>query len=83
MYYFKKTKGMRFRNIIATVLAICVASGCKGQTNNQKTDKMSKSIVIFFSHAGDNYSVGNVEVGNTKIVADGELPPRMRERLLT
>ena len=23
-----------------------------------------------FSHAGDNYSVGNIEVGNTKIVAD-------------
>ena len=31
---------------------------------------MKKSIVIFFSHAGDNYSVGNIEVGNTKIVAD-------------
>ena len=31
---------------------------------------MSKSIVIFFSHAGDNYSVGNIEIGNTKIVAD-------------
>jgi flavodoxin len=31
---------------------------------------MSKAIVIFFSHAGDNYSVGNIEVGNTKIVAD-------------
>ena len=27
-------------------------------------------IVIFFSHAGDNYSVGNIEVGNTKIVAN-------------
>lgn len=27
-------------------------------------------IVIFFSHAGDNYSVGNIQVGNTKIVAD-------------
>ena len=35
-------------------------------------------IVIFFSHAGDNYVVGdnganyitNIEVGNTKIVAD-------------
>ncbi len=27
-------------------------------------------LVIFFSHAGDNYSVGNIEVGNTKIVAD-------------
>ena len=31
---------------------------------------MKKSIVIFFSHAGDNYAVGNIEVGNTKIVAD-------------
>ncbi len=61
---------MRLRNIIAAVLAICVASGCKGQTNNQKSDKMSKSIVIFFSHAGDNYSVGDIKVGNTKIVAD-------------
>ena len=29
-----------------------------------------KSIVIFFSHAGDNYAVGDIEVGNTKIVAD-------------
>ena len=29
-----------------------------------------QSIVIFFSHAGDNYSVSNIEVGNTKIVAD-------------
>lgn len=29
-----------------------------------------KPLVIFFSHAGENYSVGNIEVGNTKIVAD-------------
>ena len=27
-------------------------------------------LVVFFSHAGDNYAVGNIEVGNTKIVAD-------------
>ena len=33
-------------------------------TNNGKT------LVVFFSHAGENYSVGNIEVGNTKIVAD-------------
>ena len=37
---------------------------------SKKSNAMSKSIVIFFSHAGDNYSVGNIEVGNTKIVAD-------------
>ena len=29
-----------------------------------------KTLVVFFSHAGENYSVGNIEVGNTKIVAD-------------
>ncbi len=34
------------------------------------TIMLLQSIVIFFSHAGDNYSVGNIEVGHTKIVAD-------------
>ena len=29
-----------------------------------------KLLVVFFSHAGDNYAVGNIEMGNTKIVAD-------------
>lgn len=38
--------------------------------SQENTNNMSKSIVIFFSHAGDNYAVGNIEVGNTKIVAD-------------
>ena len=29
-----------------------------------------RALVVFFSHAGDNYAVGNIKVGNTKIVAD-------------
>lgn len=29
-----------------------------------------KTLIIFFSHAGDNYSVGNIKEGNTKLVAD-------------
>ena len=33
-------------------------------------NKDGKTLVVFFSHAGDNYSVGNIQVGNTKIVAD-------------
>ena len=37
-------------------------------TDNKNMDR--KAIVIFFSHAGENYSVGHIEVGNTKIVAD-------------
>ena len=62
------------KQLIIAALALVLVTSCNGQnkqevkpTNNKA---MSKSIVIFFSHAGDNYSVGNIEVGNTKIVAD-------------
>ena len=59
--------------------ALMFTTSCNGQNNNTQTIKQSNNqamnkivikIVIFFSHAGDNYSVGNIEVGNTKIVAD-------------
>ena len=62
------------------VLALCMLvstayNGSKKQEiNNQETKEVmnsdKKAIVVFFSHAGDNYAVGNIEVGNTKIVAD-------------
>ena len=62
------------KQLIIAALALVLVTSCNGQnkqevkpTNNKA---MSKSIVIFFSHAGDNYAVGNIEVGNTKIVAD-------------
>ena len=59
----------KLKSIILAVSALLVGASCNGQTTKNQNN-MSKSIVIFFSHAGDNYSVGNVEVGNTKIVAD-------------
>ena len=56
------------------LLLLVLATSCNAQNKQevkpQYHNNMSKSIVIFFSHAGDNYSVGNIEVGNTKIVAD-------------
>ena len=62
------------KRIITAVLALLMATSCNAQNKQEvkssNKDTMSKSIVIFFSHAGDNYSVGNIEVGNTKIVAD-------------
>ena len=51
--------------ILAALLGLNMTANAQENTNNMK-----KSIVIFFSHAGDNYAVGNIEVGNTKIVAD-------------
>lgn len=59
----------KMKSIILAVSAMLVGASCNGQTTKNQNN-MSKSIVIFFSHAGDNYSVGNIEVGNTKIVAD-------------
>ena len=64
---------MKAKSIIAAVLALLMASGCQGQAKQevkQSNNQAMNKIVIFFSHAGDNYSVGNIEVGNTKIVAD-------------
>ena len=76
---------MNIKNILIAVLAVVLSTGCNGQNkNNAETRRgtslqneqtsnsgnMSKSIVIFFSHAGDNYSVGVIDTGNTKIVAD-------------
>ena len=68
------------RIIFLVAAALMMATGCNGQNNTNDSNNnaikqsnnknMSKTIVIFFSHAGDNYSVGNIEVGNTKIVAD-------------
>ena len=68
---------MKAKSILIAAFALLLATGCNGQSmksqtvkNRTNTMENKKSIVIFFSHAGDNYAVGNIEVGNTKIVAD-------------
>ena len=73
---------MKIFKYMMAIAALLTATACSGkkaapettETNSEqpaqqvKTDK--KALVVFFSHAGDNYSVGNIKVGNTKIVAD-------------
>ena len=54
----------------------CTATGNEAKQTDKseetniemKTD--GKKLVVFFSHAGENYNVGNIEKGNTHIVAD-------------
>lgn len=47
--------------------------GDKEMKNNVSTNATEKEggkiLIVYFSHAGENYSVGNIEVGNTKLVA--------------
>ena len=62
---------MNIKNIIMVALALLVSTACSAQTKQEKVmETKGKALVVFFSHAGDNYGVGNIEVGNTKIVAD-------------
>lgn len=52
------------------MLALPTASSARNdkQNENMKTDK--KVLVVFFSHTGENYGVGNITKGNTCIVAE-------------
>lgn len=40
------------------------------ETKSESTSKGGKSLVVFFSRAGEQYGVGVIEKGNTAIVAD-------------
>lgn len=52
-------------------------TSCAGNNTNKnnKTESMEisikdkKTLVVFFSHTGENYSVGNISEGNTHIIA--------------
>ena len=66
---------MRFSKYLMTAVALLMSMSCSGskvQNNAQPIIVATggKALVVFFSHAGDNYALGNIEVGNTKIVAD-------------
>ena len=61
---------MKTKLLIALAAVVCCLSCTAQTTKNQTNMKDKKALVVFFSHAGENYSVGNIKVGNTKIVAD-------------
>ncbi len=62
---------MNIKSIITAALALLASTACSGDAKQEKVMKKEvKAIVVFFSHAGDNYAVGNIKVGNTKVVAD-------------
>ena len=66
----KNNINMNIKNIITAAIGLLVSVSCSGGAKQEKImNKDGKAIVVFFSHAGDNYAVGNIEVGNTKILA--------------
>ena len=56
---------MNIKSIITAVMALLVSSACNGGAKQETVmTNDGKALVVFFSHAGDNYAVGNIEVGN-------------------
>jgi len=58
---------------IVLMLALALPIGSVAQLGPKTNDKMKtgkKVLVVFFSHTGENYAVGNITKGNTHIVAE-------------
>lgn len=50
---------MKLKTVLAMFIALFVTAGSAS----------AKSLVVYFSHTGENYSVGNISEGNTAIIA--------------
>lgn len=65
-------KNIILSTVSLLMLALPTASSAQNDKQNEnrdmKTDK--KVLVVFFSHTGENYGVGNITKGNTCIVAE-------------
>ncbi len=71
---------MKTSKILIAITALLLSVACNGRKTEsnsykqqhwqQEVNTQGKTLIVFFSHAGDNYAVGNIKVGNTKIVAD-------------
>ena len=45
-------------------------TSAQAEQNESNPASTSKTLVVYFSRTGENYSVGNIEKGNTHIIAD-------------
>ena len=53
----------------ASASAETASQSQSGSASSQPATDLSKSVVVFFSRAGENYDVGVIDEGNTSIVA--------------
>ena len=58
---FKSIFKMNIKSIITAAIALLISTACSGGAKQEKVmNKDGKSLVVFFSHAGDNYAVGTL-----------------------
>lgn len=67
-----------FKRISMLFVGLLISVSCNAsidasnlKSNEQmNSDNQGKVLIVFFSHTGENFAVGNIKVGNTKLVAD-------------
>lgn len=65
-----------FKYITMLLAGLLFSVSCNSKVADNKSNEPmnanngEKVLIVFFSHAGENYGVGNIEVGNTKLVVD-------------
>ncbi len=58
------------KKISLCLLALCLTVACNAKPKEEvKTMTNKKTLVVYFSRTGEQYSVGNIKEGNTAIVA--------------
>lgn len=61
---------MKLKSVFTIVMAATLLTGSlSAQNKTSKESKMGKSLVVYFSLAGEQYNVGNIKEGNTSIIA--------------
>ena len=61
---------MKLKSVFIILAAtLCLAGSLSAQNKTSKETKMGKSLVVYFSLAGEQYNVGNIKEGNTSIIA--------------
>ena len=51
-------------------MGVMPLASCADNAGKHKIMEDKKTLVVYFSRAGENYSVGNIKKGNTQIVAE-------------
>ena len=52
---------MNIKSIFIAAVALLASTACSGGAKQEKVmNKDGNALVVFFSHAGDNYAVGNI-----------------------
>ena len=60
------------KTLIGLGIAACLAGSlfAQNKTSNSKETKMGKSLVVYFSLAGEQYNVGNIKDGTSPMTSE-------------